>query len=74
MLLSEQGRRHQHRHLLMVFYRQEGGAHGHFGFAKAHVAADQTVHRQRLAHIAQHRVDGLGLIGVVSNGKPSQKS
>ena len=62
VLLGEEGSRHQHRHLLVVFHRQESGAHRHFGFAKAHVTADQAVHGQRLAHVAQHGVDGLGLI------------
>ena len=62
VLLCQQGGRHQHRHLLAVFHRQEGGAHRHFGFAETDVAAHQAVHRQRLAHVAQHRVDRLFLI------------
>ena len=40
VLLSEQGGWHQHRHLLVVFNRKEGGAHRHFGFTEADVAAD----------------------------------
>ena len=40
VLLSQQGGRHQHRHLLVVFHRKEGGAHRHFGFTEADVAAD----------------------------------
>ena len=46
----------------MVFNRKEGSTHGDFSFTKAHVAAHQTVHRQRLAHVAQHRVNCLRLI------------
>ena len=63
VLLGEEGGRHQHRHLLMVFHRQKRGAHRHFRLAEANVAAHQAVHRQRLAHIAQYGVDGLRLIG-----------
>ncbi len=40
VLLGEEGSRHQHRHLLVVFHRKEGGAHRHFGFAEANVTAD----------------------------------
>ena len=63
VLLGEQGGWHQHRHLLMVFDRQESGAHRHFRFAEANIAAHQTVHRQRLAHIAQDGVNSLRLVG-----------
>ncbi|CGX11529.1 Uncharacterised protein [Salmonella enterica subsp. enterica serovar Typhi] len=63
VLLRQQRSRHQYRHLFMVFHRQERGAHRHFGFAEADVAAHQPVHRQRLAHIAQYGVNRLCLIG-----------
>ena len=62
VLLSQQGGRHQHRHLLVVLHGEEGGAHGHFGLAEAHIAAHQAVHGQRLAHIAEDGVDRLRLI------------
>ena len=62
MLLGEQGGRHQHGHLFVVFDGEEGGAHRHFGFPEANVAADQAVHCQRLAHIAENGVDCLRLI------------
>ncbi len=62
VLLGQQGRRYQHSHLLVVLDREEGGAHRHFGFAEAHVAAHQTVHRQRLTHVAEHGIDRLGLV------------
>ncbi|CCK02190.1 2C-methyl-D-erythritol 2,4-cyclodiphosphate synthase(EC:4.6.1.12) [Cronobacter sakazakii 701] len=63
MLLRQKRGRHQHRHLFIVLDRQERRAHSHFGFTEAHVAAHQTIHRQRLAHVAQHRVNRLRLIG-----------
>ena len=40
VLLGEEGSRHQHRHLLVVFHRQESGTHCYLGFTEAHVAAD----------------------------------
>ena len=62
MLLRQQGGRHQHRDLFVVFHRQERGAHRHFGFPEADVAAHQTIHCQRLAHVAQDGVNGLRLV------------
>ncbi len=62
MLLRQQGGGHQHRHLLVVLHREKGGAHRHFGFAEADVAAHQAIHRQRLTHIAYHRMNRLRLI------------
>ncbi len=44
MLLRQQSSGHQHRHLLIVFYRQKRRTHCHFGLAKTHVTADQTIH------------------------------
>ena len=63
VLLSKQRCRHQHRYLFVVFDREERSAHRHFGFAKSDVTAYQTVHRQRLAHIAEHGVNRLRLVG-----------
>ena len=62
VLLSQQGGRHQYRHLFVVLHGEEGGAHGHFGLAEAHIATHQAVHGQRLAHIAEDGVDRLRLI------------
>ena len=62
MLLREKGGRHQHRHLLVVIYRQESGAHRDFSFPKANIAAHQTIHCQRLTHVTKHRINGLRLI------------
>ena len=52
MLLGQHGGGHQHRHLLAIHHRLEGGAQGHLGLAVAHIAADQAVHRARAFHIA----------------------
>ena len=43
-------------------HRLECGADGHLGFAKAHVAANQPIHRLRPLHIAFGIVDGFFLI------------
>ena len=66
MLIGQQSRRHQHRHLLTVLHRLERRAHRDLGLAVADVAADHPVHRDRLLHVALdlgdggHLVDGLG--------------
>ena len=52
MLLRQHGCRHKDRHLLAIHHSFEGGAQGHLGFAIAHVAAQQTIHRARRFHIA----------------------
>ncbi len=62
MLLRQQGGGHQHGDLFGILHREEGGAHRHFSFTKAYVTAHQTIHCQRLAHVAQHRINGLALI------------
>ena len=62
MLLREQGGRYQDRHLLLALYRDKGRAQGNFGFAKTHIAADDTVHRLAGFHIFQHGVYGCLLI------------
>jgi hypothetical protein len=36
----------------------ERRAHGHFGLAEAHVAADQAVHRLGREHVGAHGFDG----------------
>ena len=58
VLLGEQGGGHQDRHLAAAVYGNEGGAHGHFGLAETHVAADQAVHRLGREHVGAHRFDG----------------
>ncbi len=60
--------------LVYGFPLPERGAHRHFGFAEADVAAHQPVHRQRLAHIAQYGVNRLCLIGRRFKRKLSQNN
>ncbi len=66
VLVGQQGRRHQHRHLFAVLYRLERCPHGDLGLAVADVTADHPVHRDRLLHVRldlgdrRHLVDGLG--------------
>ena len=63
MLLHEQRGGHEHGDLLAVLHGLERGAHGDFGFAEAHVAADQAIHRHGLFHVGFHFVDGAQLVG-----------
>ena len=58
VLLGEQGGGHQHRHLGLVFHCHEGGAHGHFGLAEAHIAAHQPIHGLAGLHVGNHRGNG----------------
>ena len=62
MLLDEQRGRHEHGHLLGILHGLERGAHGDLGFAEAHVAADEAVHRDRFLHIGLDLVDGGQLV------------
>src|SRR5581483_2940427 len=63
VLLGEQSRGHQHGNLLAVLHGLEGGADGYLGLAKAHVAADEAVHRRRVLHVGLHVGDRRELIG-----------
>ena len=63
MLLGQQRGRAQHHHLFAIGHGNEGRAQGDLGFAKAHVAAHQPVHRPAGLHVLDHRVDGGLLIG-----------
>ena len=62
MLLGEQRGRHQHRDLLAVHRRDEGGAQRDLGLAEADIAADQPVHRLAGLQVADHRFDRGGLV------------
>ncbi len=62
MLLGEQGRRHQDRHLLAVIDCGEGGAQRHFRLAETDVAADDAVHRIPGREVREHLVDGARLV------------
>ena len=69
VLLSEQGGRHQNRHLLAAVHGNKRRTHGHFGFTKAHIAADQTIHRLAAEHVGFNRFDGGLLVGGFFKGK-----
>ena len=62
MLEAEHGGGREHRNLLAVLHGLERRAHGHFGFAVAHVAAQQPVHRRRRFHVVFDGADGRCLI------------
>ena len=65
VLQSQHGGRHQNGHLFRVAAGLEGGAHGHFGLAEAHVAAHEAVHGVLAFHVAFHVVGGFQLVGGV---------
>ena len=69
MLLRQNGGRNKQAHLHPVGNGLEGGAQGYFGFAVAHIAANQPIHRAGLLHIQFYLVDGLGLVGGFVVGK-----
>ncbi len=52
VLFSEDGGGHEHGDLLAEFSGFEGSADGEFGFAKAHVAAEEAVHGAFGVHVA----------------------
>ena len=62
MLLSQQGGRAQQGNLLAIGYGQEGGTQSDFGFPKAYIPADQTIHRLARRHIVHDGLNGCGLI------------
>src|SRR5260370_27315743 len=62
MLKSQDGGRRENRHLLVVHYGFERGAHGDFSFAVADVAAEQAVHGLGNFHVALDVADGGDLV------------
>ena len=63
VLCGEDGRRHEHGHLLFREDALEGGAHGDFRLAEADVAADEAVHGLAGFHVALDVGRGLDLVG-----------
>ena len=63
MLLGQKGGRTENRHLTPRHGGDKGGAKCDFSFAKAHITADQPVHRLPGSHVVDHRIYGRGLIG-----------
>ena len=62
MLPGQQRCGRDHRHLNAGHRCNKGCAHGHFGFAKADIAANQAVHGTACCHIGHHIADGAQLI------------
>jgi len=69
MLLRQDGRRHQDRHLITAIHGFEGRPHRHFRLAETHIAAQQSIHRPRPQHVALDRRDRRQLIGRLAVGK-----
>ena len=62
VLLGQQGRRAQNRHLLAGRHGLEGRADGHFGLAESHVPAYQAVHGLGILHVLLGVGDGRQLV------------
>ena len=62
VLEAEDGGRREDRDLLAVLHGLEGGAHGHFGFAVADIAAEQAVHGRGRFHVVLDGADGGELV------------
>ena len=69
VLVGEDGRRRQHRHLVAAVHRLEGGAHGDLGLAVADVAAEQAVHRALALEVLADGGDGLELVRALLVGE-----
>ena len=69
VLLCEQGGGHEHGYLPAVVNGDEGGAHGDFRLAEAHISAHQPVHGLSRCHVGEHRVDGDLLIRCFLEGE-----
>jgi len=62
MLLRENCRWHEHRHLLSIHHRFERRANANLRLSEADVAADQTVHRLCPFHVALGLANGFELM------------
>ena len=62
MLEAENGGGRKDRDLLAVLHGLECSAHGHFGFAVAHIAAEQAVHGRGRFHVVLDGADGGELV------------
>ena len=69
MLLREDRRGAEHRHLQPVLHSLEGGPDRDLRLAVSHVAADQVVHGVRRLHGLLHGVDGLKLVAGLRVGE-----
>lgn len=62
VLLSQQGGWYQYCYLFVVFYGEEGGVYGYFGFVEVYIVVYQVVYGQWLVYIVEDGVDCLCLI------------
>ena len=62
MLMRQERRGDEHRHLAIIFHSFKCRPHGHLRLAVAHVAADQPVHRFAGFHVARDILDRFQLI------------
>lgn len=74
MLLGKNRRRGHDSHLLAVHDRFESCPDGNFRLAVSHVAAQKTLHGNRLFHISLDFLDGFKLIWRFIKGKRSSNS
>ena len=63
MLHCQHGGRYQYSHLFAVRGSFKGGTHCHFGLAKTHIAAHQSVHWHRTFHVVLDVQGSFGLVG-----------
>ena len=69
VLLRQNGRGHEHRHLVAAADGLEGGADGDLRLAVAHVPHDETVHGAVALHVRFHVARGGGLVGRFDEGE-----
>ena len=69
VLLGEEGRRRDEGDLVSGARGGVDGAHRHFGFAEANVAADDAVHRLRAGKVGEDGVNRSLLVGGGGEGE-----
>ena len=62
VLFGQDRGRDQHRNLVAAVHGLERRAHGDFGLAKAHVAAEESIHGTRLVHVVFDGLDRRKLV------------
>ena len=62
MLAGQQSGGHDNRHLKTGNRHGKSSPQGDFGFTKADIATDQTIHRMTRGQIIQHRINGALLV------------
>jgi len=74
VLLSQKSGGHQYRDLLTGLHGDERGAQRDLGLAESDVAADHAVHGFVGFEVAQHLIDGGGLVGGLLEGEAGLES